>query len=119
MNPRTKARRPSLRLVAMSVASLILLMAAIPAFGQGCALCYTQAAASGARMIAALRSGILILVIPPMFLSVGVIVLAYKRRNQFRGCGLDKSVYLTHRTSLPVPRQHATGQRSRLIGDVR
>jgi hypothetical protein len=51
---------------------------------QGCALCYTQAASSTQRFIQALRSGILILVIPPMFLSVMFTVMAYRRRNSFR-----------------------------------
>ena len=49
---------------------------------QSCALCYTQAANSGHKMIAALRSGILVLIIPPMFMSMGITWLAYKKRNQ-------------------------------------
>ena len=57
---------------------------AVPAFSQSCALCYTQAAGSGAKFIAALRSGIVILMVPPMFMSVGVTWLAYRKRNQFR-----------------------------------
>jgi hypothetical protein len=36
------------------------------------------------RLVQALRSGILVLVIPPMFMSVGITVLAYRKRNQFR-----------------------------------
>jgi hypothetical protein len=52
-------------------------------FAQSCALCYTQAAGSGSRMIQALRSGILILVIPPMLICVGITWMAYKKRNQF------------------------------------
>jgi hypothetical protein len=54
------------------------------AYGQSCALCYTQAASSGNRMIHALQNGILILIVPPMFLSVGFTVLAYRKRNQYR-----------------------------------
>src|SRR5215471_8106304 len=50
---------------------------------QGCALCYTQAAGSTHRFIQALRSGILILVVPPMLLSVMFTVMAYRRRNSF------------------------------------
>ena len=50
---------------------------------QSCALCYTQAASAGKRMIEGLRSGILVLVIPPMFMSAGISLLAYKKRNQF------------------------------------
>jgi hypothetical protein len=53
------------------------------AFAQNCALCYTQAAGSGSRMIQALRSGILILVIPPMLICAGITWMAYKKRNQF------------------------------------
>jgi hypothetical protein len=70
----------------MGVCLVILVMLAAPvaAFSQSCALCYTQAASATARLIAALRSGILVLVIPPMFMSVGITVLAYKKRNQFK-----------------------------------
>ncbi|MGA2694771.1 MAG: hypothetical protein ABSE92_01845 [Terriglobales bacterium] len=61
-----------------------LLALALPvAQAQSCALCYTQAASAGQRVIQALRSGILMLVIPPAFLSVGVTVMAYRKRNQF------------------------------------
>jgi secreted protein with Ig-like and vWFA domain len=48
------------------------------------ALCWPQAASAGVRLVQALRSGILVLVIPPMFMSVGITVLAYRKRNQFR-----------------------------------
>jgi hypothetical protein len=70
----------------MSITLLLLTMIAAPAsaFSQSCALCYTQAASATSRLIAALRSGILVLVIPPMFMSVGITVLAYKKRNQFK-----------------------------------
>src|ERR1700739_3890544 len=70
-----------------AVVLLAVLLLSGSAFSQGCALCYTQAASSGNRMIPALRKGILILVIPPMFLSIGVSVLAYRKRNQFRDGG--------------------------------
>jgi hypothetical protein len=58
---------------------------AVPAFSyaQNCALCYTQAAGAGSRMIAALKSGILILVAPPMLICLGIAWMAYKKRNQF------------------------------------
>jgi hypothetical protein len=59
------------------------LLTPIVTFGQNCALCYTQAAGSGSRMIHALKSGILILMIPPMCICIGLGVMAYKKRNQF------------------------------------
>jgi hypothetical protein len=73
-----------LRLAAIALAGLILLALPLPAFAQGCALCYTQAASSTARFIAALRGGIVVLIVPPMFMSVGITILAYRKRNQFK-----------------------------------
>jgi glycerol-3-phosphate acyltransferase PlsY len=74
----------SLRLIAMAVLALVALLAPVLAFSQSCALCYTQAASSSARMIRALQSGILILVIPPTLASVGMIFVVYRKRNQVR-----------------------------------
>jgi len=58
---------------------------AIPVSGiaQNCALCYTQAAGAGERIIQALRGGILILVIPPILICTALTVMAYRKRNQF------------------------------------
>jgi hypothetical protein len=53
------------------------------ALAQNCALCYTQAAGAGARIAQALRSGIVILVLPPMLICIGLAVMAYKKRNTF------------------------------------
>ena len=78
-----KVERPLL-LIAIGLAGLAMLAAPLPAFSQSCALCYTQAASAGARMIQALRSGILILIVPPTFMSVGMIFIVYHKRNQVR-----------------------------------
>ena len=61
-----------------------ILLFPLPAFSQGCALCYTQAASSGAQVIAALKSGILILVLPPTLGSIGMLFIVYRKRNQIR-----------------------------------
>jgi hypothetical protein len=63
---------------------IVLLTIALPAFPQSCSLCYTQVASATAKFIEALRSGILVLIIPPFFLSVGITYLAYSKRNQFK-----------------------------------
>jgi hypothetical protein len=73
-----------LRLAWFALAGLILLLSAVPTFSQSCALCYTQAASSGARMIQALKSGILILIVPPTLGSIGMIFVIYHKRNQVR-----------------------------------
>ena len=62
----------------------LLLLSALPAFSQSCALCYTQAALAGAKMIQALKSGILILVIPPTLGTVGMIFVVRHKWNQVR-----------------------------------
>jgi hypothetical protein len=72
----------SIAMLAVALAGLILVLAPIPASAQSCALCYTQAAASGARMIQALKSGIIVLIAPPTLMSVGVIFVCYRKRNQ-------------------------------------
>ncbi len=77
-------RESRLRLAWLALAGLILLLAAVPAFSQQCALCYTQAASSGSRMIQALKSGILILIVPPTVGSIGMIFVVYQKRNQVR-----------------------------------
>src|ERR1700683_1382231 len=70
-------------LVAMALVALASL-APPSALAQSCALCYTQAASAGNRMIQALQSGILILIIPPTLMSVGIIFIVCRKRNQFR-----------------------------------
>lgn len=71
-------------MIAVALAGIFILLAPTPARAQSCALCYTQAASSGSRMIQALKSGILILVTPPTLGSVGVILVMYRKRNQVR-----------------------------------
>jgi len=77
-------RESYLRLTRLALAGLILLLTAVPAFSQSCALCYTQAASAGARMIEALKSGILILILPPTLGSIGMIFVVHRKRNQVR-----------------------------------
>jgi hypothetical protein len=62
----------------------LLLLASAPAFSQSCALCYTQAASSGTKMISALKSGILVLIVPPTLASVGMLFVVHRKRYQIR-----------------------------------
>jgi hypothetical protein len=68
----------------IALVAVIVLLAPVPAFAQSCALCYTQAASSGSRMIQALKSGILILIAPPTAMTIGLIFVCYRKRNQTR-----------------------------------
>ena len=83
LRAKMRVERPFL-LVGIALIALVMLAVPLPAFSQSCALCYTQAASAGARMIQALRSGILILIVPPTLMSVGMIFIVYRKRNQFR-----------------------------------
>lgn len=73
-----------IRVIARMAALLAAWWIPASAFAQNCALCYTQAAGAGARLIQALRSGILILVLPPILICTALTVMAYRKRNHFK-----------------------------------
>jgi hypothetical protein len=73
-----------LRQIALWVFVMLAITAPIPVLAQSCALCYTQAASSGSKMIQALRSGILILIVPPTLGTVGLIFVVNRRIHQVR-----------------------------------
>lgn len=75
------------RMATIVLVGLVLVVLVPPAFSQSCALCYTQAASSGTRMIEALRSGILVLIIPPTLMWLVIAAIMYSKRNQFRRAG--------------------------------
>lgn len=58
-------------------------------FAQGCALCYNTAAAAKASAIQALRSGILILGIPPLLIFGAFLVYAWRSRNRVNDAALQ------------------------------
>lgn len=70
-------------LIGKATALVMSILAPGVVHAQNCALCYTQAAGSGSRMIHALKSGIAVLVVPPMLICIGITWMAYKKRNQF------------------------------------
>jgi len=80
---KSKLEWPS-SLIGIGMVGLAMIGAPLPAFSQSCALCYTQAASAGTRMIQALQSGILILIVPPTLMSICMIFIVYHKRNQFR-----------------------------------
>jgi hypothetical protein len=85
--------RPFLKSMGLATVALSLVLSAAPAFSQSCALCYTQAASSGSRMIQALKSGILVLIVPPTLGSIGMILIMYRKRNQVRDSGERDEIF--------------------------
>jgi len=67
--------------LAMMCALILISTAAPRAAAQGCAQCYQSAAASGAAGRAALRHGILILLVPAISLFVAILFFLYRRRD--------------------------------------
>ena len=63
------------------LASIIVVMSHVPALAQGCASCYTTAAAGGPQTAHALRSGILILLIPPVLIFSSIVFLLWRWRS--------------------------------------
>lgn len=70
---------------AVPIAICLCLGAMLPqhAAAQGCAMCYQSAAASAEQSRAALRHGILILLLPAVGLFGGIFALIYFRRNAY------------------------------------
>ena len=69
--------------VALALAVSVVILLCLPAVtsAQGCALCYQSAASAGQRAIQALRNGIVILIIPPLFICSAITYLVYRRRD--------------------------------------
>ena len=53
------------------------------ALAQGCAMCYSDAAAQNQAGIRALQHGILVLLIPSVLMFLAIFAVAYRRRDQF------------------------------------
>ena len=70
----------SRRIVVSSILSLVLLSAKA-IFSQGCASCYTTAAAGGAKTIHALRNGIIVLLVPPAVVFTGLMLILRRWRT--------------------------------------
>jgi len=55
------------------------------AFGQTCAMCYNTASAAKPGAIQALRSGILVLLIPPTLMFIGIFALVFRSEERPEG----------------------------------
>jgi len=64
-------------------ARALLVMAAIPdvLHAQACPLCYQTAASSSAQLIAALKNGVFVLIVPSFLICAGISYVTYRKRN--------------------------------------
>lgn len=93
MHTRTGLKMSKRKASGLAIAVFVLMLIGVPAFAQSCALCYTQAASSGSQMIQALKSGILVLIIPPTLGSIGMIFVVHRKRNQVRRSDDDEKLF--------------------------
>ncbi len=70
------------RPVKVALTTAVVVATNVAGYAQSCALCYTQAAGAGHKLIQGLRTGILVLIVPPMFMSAGITIMAYRKRNR-------------------------------------
>jgi hypothetical protein len=70
-------------LAASALAALTFFLSPASLYAQSCAMCYQNAAASGPRLITALKNGILVLMFPPLMIFCGILGLAFRRRDSF------------------------------------
>ena len=78
----TTRRRLIFRLAAVVLVGIVFLLIAAPhVMAQGCAMCYQNAASSGVQGRAALRHGILILLLPALSLFLSILFLIYRRQD--------------------------------------
>jgi len=68
-----------MRLGKILLAALAVLALAPSAFAQGCALCYTTAAAAGAAAARSIDIGILVLLVPALVIFIAVLGFLVRR----------------------------------------
>ena len=62
--------------------ALLLALAAAPALGQGCAMCYQSAAGAGEKSQMALNRAVLVLLVPAVTMLVGFVGIAFVYRRE-------------------------------------
>ena len=85
MEQSAKVSRHAVSWIVWLVAATVLLSTSSLVYAQGCAMCYTSAAAAKAGAVQALRSGILILLLPVLVMCSGITAVIYRSRNRFLG----------------------------------
>lgn len=80
---RHPSKKYCIRLLKRSFAAFVALASPAVLYAQSCALCYQDAANSGANFIRALKHGILVLLFPPLLIGITVVIAAYRKRYQY------------------------------------
>ena len=62
--------------------ALLIALCTAPAFGQGCAMCYSSAAGAGEKSQMALNHAVLVLLVPAVTMLVGFVGIAFAYRRE-------------------------------------
>ena len=66
----------------LATLALLAALCAAPAFGQGCAMCYSSAAGAGEKSQMALNRAVLVMLIPAVTMLVGFVGIAFAYRRE-------------------------------------
>ncbi len=80
------------RIIQLAIVLAVLSVSAAPAFAQGCAMCYSNAAGSSKDGQRAISKGVLVLLVPPLgFMTVGMgMAFRYgRKRDEQTDAALD------------------------------
>ena len=78
MDPHNKTRRCLLLLLLCALCASV---ASPAAFGQGCVMCYSSAAAASSAAMRSLNIGIVVLLLPPLAMFVGILTYTIRRAH--------------------------------------
>jgi len=96
---RYRDRQDSCRNISRGILVLLMfLLSTAKSFAQGCASCYTTAAAGGPQTAHALRSGILVLLIPPVLIFSSIMFLLWRWRSARSSVSVCLQSGFSHRT---------------------
>jgi len=99
----TRKAERAWKLVSQAGGALAIMGYTTLASGQNCAMCYNTAAAAKAKAIQALRSGILVLLIPPALMFIGIFARAFRSKERSSEESLVRADELWRAVDSPAP----------------
>jgi len=95
---------PFREILARISAAFVALASSSVALAQTCPACYNNAASQSPGLLQALKTGILVMMLPTLVMFVLIFTVLYRRRNSFRAPG-DEALepIRDSRTEFPLP----------------
>jgi len=87
---KSRIRRLLPKTIALIAAGFAALGSWSTCFAQSCPYCYANAAAQTPGMLQALKTGVLVIMLPCLAMFIVIFAVAYRRRESFNADGLGK-----------------------------